>query len=570
MWGDEERPISPSFESQLRGASPSRPIVPILPSEASRRTGRPPFPPIGEVPEPETYEHIRPPESETPISEEPPYDFDEGPRTVPAPGMSRVPTRTAPGDPRDAPVPGLSRAPTRTTPGDPRDAPVPGLSRAPTRTAPGDPRGAPVPGVSLTPTATTAGEPRGVPGPREGEIPEPETWGHIRRAPESREGDIPEPETRGHIRPESSTQPSEGDPGEISRGAPGPEFPRGAPGSEFPRGAPGPGLSRAPTRGVPRGGPRIPSGPDRLEYDDAEQARYDRFLEMERRLADATQQAAEAEIRREHDFDEKEADREREFAEKEAERDNLFGENEARRNELLSTLARQPVAPPGAPLPGEVLEAPEGVESVVSSFRRAAAESASRHADDIREIVRGEREEMARQQEEARATQEALEQQVLAERKRADDERDARMRELEEELARVRAELDNEKRQRDHDEDMRRETESQRNQERDDEMRQQLSEITDILLAHREEFARKKQLVDERWEEKQAWRNETNEQFEGLRSMVQHMIETCTEEKERCEEERRAAADRPSESKKKLIHSILMCSRLSSYTRSHE
>ena len=541
MYGEEERPISPSLESQIRGASPSRPIVPFLPSEASRRTGRPPFPPIGEVPEPGTYGHIRP-ESGTPVSEEAPYGFDEEapygfdeePRAVPAPGESRAP-RAAPGDPRAAP--GVSRAPTaRTAPGDPRGAPEPREGEIPEpvtgghiRPASGDPRGAPVPGVSRTSTVRTApGDPRGAPEPREGEIPEPATW--------------------GHIRPESSTQPSEGDFG---------EFPRGAPGPDFPRGAPGPEVSRAPTtRGAPRVGPRIPSGPDRLEYDDAERARYDRFAEMERQLADATQDAAEAEMRREHDFDEREAERARRFE-----------ENEARRNQLLSTLPRQPVAPPGAPLPGEELEVPsERAESVVTSIRRAAAESAARHADELRDIVQGEREEMARQlqaeREEARAVREALEQQMLGERKRADDERDARVRELEEELARVRAELDNEKRQRDHDEDMRRETESQRNQERDDEMRQQLSEITDLLLAHREEFARKKELVDERWEEKQAWRNETNEQFEGLRRMVQHMIETCTEEKERCEEERRAAADRPSKSKEPHSSSLFTPSQL--------
>ena len=60
---------------------------------------------------------------------------------------------------------------------------------------------------------------------------------------------------------------------------------------------------------------------------------------------------------------------------------------------------------------------------------------------------------MARQlqaeQKEVRAAREALEQQVAAERARADEEPDARMRELEEELARVRVELDHEKQQRD-------------------------------------------------------------------------------------------------------------------------
>ena len=560
LYGEEERPISPSFEGQLRGASPSRPFVPLLPSEASRRAARPPFPPIGEVPEPGTFGHIRPEESITPRSEEPPYGFDEEPRAVPPPGAPRdaagepraaLPPgmpRDALGEPRAVPPPGMPRdAPDD---GEPRAVPPPGMPRD----ALGEPRAAPPPGVSRAPTSrTTPGELRGAPVPRGAEIPEPATW--------------------GHIRPESTTQPSEEDLGEFPRDAPGPEFPRGAPGPEFPRGAPGPELFRAPTRGAPRGGPRIPSGPDRLEYDDAERARYERFAEIERQLADATQDAAEAEMRREHDFEEREAERERQFAEKQAERDRQFEEDEARRSELLSTLARQPGAPRDAPLPGE-LEAPERAESVVTSIRRAAAESAARHADELKDIVQGEREEMARQiqaeREDSRAAREALEQQMLAERKRADDERDARVRELEEELARVRAELDNEKQQRDHDEDMRREAESLRNQERDDEMRQQLSEITDLLLAHREEFARKKELVDERWEEKLAWRNETNEQFEGLRRMVQHMTETCTEEKERCEEERRAAAARPSESTPPPPAFSLMYSPFLSYRRSHE
>jgi hypothetical protein len=347
---------------------------------------------------------------------------------------------------------------------------------------------------------------------------------------------MPEPETRGHIRPESSTPPSEEEAG---------EFPRGFPGSGFPR---------DPTaRGLPGVAPRVPSGPGGLEYDDAERERHERFGEIERRLADTTQDAAESEMRREHDFQDREAARDRHFAEKEAGRDRQFEENEGRRREMPSTLARQPpFGEPraGEPLPADVLGAPERAESVITDIRRAAAESAARHADDIRDIVQGEREEMARQieaeREGARAAHEALEQQLQAERKRADDEREARVRELEEELARVRGELDHERQQRDHDEEMRREADSQRNQERDEEMRQQLSEITDILLAHREEFARKKESVDERWREKQEWRDETNRQFQGLFNMIQGVIDNCAEEKARCEEERSAAAARPS------------------------
>jgi hypothetical protein len=312
-------------------------------------------------------------------------------------------------------------------------------------------------------------------------------------------------------------------------------------------------VSRAPTtRGIPDVIPRFPSGPGALDYDDAEQERQERFGQIERQLADVTQDVAESEMRRDHDFQEKEAERDNQFAEKQAERDRQFEELDARRNELLSSLARQPGAPPGppsGPLPEDMLGVPERAESVIASIRRASTESAARHADDLRDIVQGEREEMARQlqaeREEARAVREALEQQVHAERRQAEEERDARMRELEEELARVRAELDHERQQRDHDEEMRREADSQRASERDEETRQQLSEITDLLLAHRDEFAQKRETVEERWREKLEWRDETNRQFQGLFSMVQGVIDTCAEDRARCEEERRAAEQRP-------------------------
>jgi acetoin utilization deacetylase AcuC-like enzyme len=208
-----------------------------------------------------------------------------------------------------------------------------------------------------------------------------------------------------------------------------------------------------------------------------------------------------------------------------------------------------------------MLGVPERAESVIASIRRASTESAARHADDIRDIVHGEREEMARQlqaeREEARAEREALEQRVLAERRLADDERDARMRELEEELARVRAELDHEKQQRDHDEDMRREADSQRVSERDEETRQQLSEITDLLLAHREEFAQKRETVEERWREKLEWREETNRQFQGLFGMVQGVMDSCAEAKAKCEEERLAAEQRPCK-RESLVHAHVL------------
>ena len=140
-------------------------------------------------------------------------------------------------------------------------------------------------------------------------------------------------------------------------------------------------------------------------------------------------------------------------------------------------------------------------------------------------------EELARVREEAHAQKEALEQQVFVERQRGDSEL----------LARVRAELDQEWQQRDHGEEMRRGTDSQKRQERYEE---QLSKVAN-LHAHREEFARKKEAMDKRWNEKLRWRDKTKNQFEGLCNMVQSVIDSCAEQKERFEQGCLAAEQRP-------------------------
>ena len=138
--------------------------------------------------------------------------------------------------------------------------------------------------------------------------------------------------------------------------------------------------------------------------------------------------------------------------------------------------------------------------------------------------LQAERDEAARQlqaeREEACATKEALEQQVIKERERADDE-----------LARVRAELDHERQQRDHDEEMQREAETQRILECVEETKQQLYNITGITdLAHRKEFM---QAVDERWESFLEWCDRANRQFDDLFNAVQGIIDSYAEGKER-------------------------------------
>ncbi|KAF8270087.1 hypothetical protein EI94DRAFT_1798579 [Lactarius quietus] len=361
---------------------------------------------------------------------------------------------------------------------------------------------------------------------------------------------IPEPQTRGHIVPGPPSEPYE--PYQVPRSPTySDEEPRDAP--TIPGGRT-PGVSRAPTtRSVPRTVRRFPSGPGDLEYDDAERARQQRFGELERQLADITQDAAEAEVRRDHEFQDREADRDRHFGENESRR-----EADARHimDEMSSLLAQ--AQPPLAGVPGvpsaefpesEVPPLPVPAESVIASIRRASSESAARHADDIRDIVQGEREEMAKalqlERDDARAAQEALQHQILEERARADQECRDHIQELQDELARVRAELENEKQQRINDEEMRREDEARRGGERDEDMKQQLNEITELLLGHREEFARKKEAFEEHWVTKEGWREEDRQRWDDLYRMVQGLIRDQAEDRERCEDERRAAAERP-------------------------
>jgi hypothetical protein len=114
--------------------------------------------------------------------------------------------------------------------------------------------------------------------------------------------------------------------------------------------------------------------------------------------------------------------------------DHQPGDSEVTRD---ATLVRQSV-PPGAPtpLPEDMLQLPPEKLNLVASIRCASTEFAARHADDIRDIVQGEQEEMSRQlqveQEEAHAAWEVLKHQVPAECVQADEERGADVRELEE------------------------------------------------------------------------------------------------------------------------------------------
>ena len=208
-----------------------------------------------------------------------------------------------------------------------------------------------------------------------------------------------------------------------------------------------------------------------------------------------------------------------------------------------------PVTPvvPGSPVPLPVVEPaehvsiPEDAASIVQSMRTAAA----RHAEEIREIVELEREQMANERAELAAERERMMEELHQGRARLDEEREARIAELETELAQVKADLEAERALRVSEEADRRERERSEDLERHEAVHTQLSDITNLVQEQRDECARKKELMDERWSEKLNRRVEKDAQIGNLYDMVTRIIEDREAERIRREEERIAAESRP-------------------------
>lgn len=162
----------------------------------------------------------------------------------------------------------------------------------------------------------------------------------------------------------------------------------------------------------------------------------------------------------------------------------------------------------------------------------ASHEAASRHAFEILETVRLEREQSARERESFASERDQECAEFAAERARMDEERERRVQDLEEELARVRGELDGEKQLR--------QTENEERaaaNERDEAMRVQLGDITQLVSEQCDECTRKRELMDQRWEENQGRRAEKDAQFHELKDMVSRLIQD--READRIQEEER-------------------------------
>lgn len=340
--------------------------------------------------------------------------------------------------------------------------------------------------------------------------------------------------------------------------------------SPSPRRVPPPGRS---TRARTRSGPRS----QELTFADGERERQDRFRDLEAHMGELADASTEAEDRRERIFRENEEGRERVFDEAELRRaeeaahrrNQIWADLEDRLQALppiptavprsdagsihtthvsMSTASAHtpPLSPttvtpviPGSPGPVEPVH--DDAASIVESMRTAAA----RHAEQIREIVESEREQMAEERADLTAERERMMEELRRERVRVDEEREARISELETELAQVKADLESERALRVSEEADRRERERLEDQERHGDVHAQLIDITNIVQQQRDECIKKKELMDERWNEKMNRRVEKDTQIGNLYDMVTRIIEDREAERIRSEEERIAAESRP-------------------------
>lgn len=297
-------------------------------------------------------------------------------------------------------------------------------------------------------------------------------------------------------------------------------------------------------------------------------------------MEDAAEAAGEAEERRERIFRENEEERERIFDEAEVRRaeeaahrrNQIWADLEDRLRALppvqavpvprteagsihsvpitetpvhslpvspVSTSHALPVMEPAPPPEPEPTH--EDAASIIQSMRTAAA----RHAEEIREIVELEREQMAGERAELAAERERMMEELREEHARLNADKEARIAELQAELQKVKADLEEERGLRISEEADRRDRERIEDLERGDSFHAQLNDITNIVQEQRDECIKKKELMEERWNEKVNRRVEKDARIGNLYDMVTRIIEDREAERILKEEERIAAESRP-------------------------
>ncbi|KAG6867985.1 hypothetical protein C0993_008669 [Termitomyces sp. T159_Od127] len=241
-------------------------------------------------------------------------------------------------------------------------------------------------------------------------------------------------------------------------------------------------------------------------------------------------------------------DRERDFRLNEEDRDRVFQEGEARRHQeaqeraeaiwqefrdRIATLplpvpVQSPPSPPSPPPVGTAVAQTEDVADRASIHSQAQVHTAVQMLD----TIAAERAEFAREREAAAQEREMLKEELNAAHRSQVEAQDARIKELEDELAAVRAELENEKQQRLTIETEQRERESQALQERDEAIRNQLGDITNIVQGHQLACDEKNARMEERWQEKQMRRADKDQKMEALENLVRKLAQEMEESRD--------------------------------------
>ena len=282
---------------------------------------------------------------------------------------------------------------------------------------------------------------------------------------------------------------------------------------------------------------------------DDDRGRLEALNDVADRLHSALITAQNAEERREVEFLTQEDQREDEFRRHEGDRQHYFEEGEDRRNaesrqrsdgiwqELETRLKALPAPIPVPQSPSRPVSAVDADD--ISSIRDLAQQAASQHASDVMETIRLEREDAARERETLAAERAQLIAEISAQKDALISEKDGQITTLEDEIARVRAELEEERRERDIENSDIRERDRQEFIERDENIRAQLGDITNLVQDQRDMCEEKKAIMDARWEQKEARREDKSAQMIELRDMVQKIHDDMERDRSRCEDERR-------------------------------
>lgn len=377
--------------------------------------------------------------------------------------------------------------------------------------------------------------------------------------------------------------------------------------------------------------PRAPSFPGDLGYAEAEQEREERFNDLERQLILASQEAADAEAGRDQTFEDHETQRQHIFDDKERERDEAANQRlvdfsramEERLAALPAPTEPIPIPPPAEPIqpampieqiehvepdepaeeyePTEVGEptepsepsvhvehipVPSGrapssdadVKSLLDTISGAAQDAASRHAQEVREILNMERDEQAREREqlvrereqsdrereahhaeivkmyEERLAQqerdceekmrlrdeqlEAIQAQLAAAREEMEKERDAMVNE--------RDEMTREREMRSTEDAERRERERAEDLQRTEDLHTQLAELTDKINQQQAEFDAEKGIQEQRYQERMARCDVKEAKLDEMLRLTAQIASTQAEDRVRLQQEKEEAAALPS------------------------